>query len=337
MKKKILLILPIILAVISLNIIPNTKAFAQSSYAECLIEAESKRILYEYHSDTRMPMASTTKIVTAISVLESGIDLSKTIKIPSAAVGVEGSSVYLKENDEYSITDLLHGLMLRSGNDCALALALATDGSVEKFASRMNRTAQRAGAIESNFKNPHGLPKSGHYTTAKDLSLITAYALQNKEFSEIVATKYYQPRGWKNKNKLLGLYDGAIGVKTGYTKEAGRCLVSAACRNGLTLVCSVLNRTDTYERSMTLFNDFFAAYQKIELLKVGDSFTIEKQGQKINATARDNFSYPLLDGELSYVEKIVMPYFTPTNKEIVGKIEIFLLKRLLFCGFLYKL
>jgi D-alanyl-D-alanine carboxypeptidase (penicillin-binding protein 5/6) len=301
------------------------------------VEAESNRVLYEYHSDTRMPMASTTKIVTAISVLESEIDLSKKIKIPSAAVGIEGSSAYLKEQDEYSIEDLLYGLMLRSGNDCAVALALEVDGSIEKFASRMNKTAERAGALESNFTNPHGLPKSKHYTTAKDLSLITTYALQNKEFSKIVSTKYYKPRGWKNKNKLLNIYEGAIGVKTGYTKEAGRCLVSAAERNGLKLVCTVLNRSDTYERSITLFDDFFAAYHKEDILKEGDTFMIEKDGQKLNCETHDNFSYPLLESENSYIEKIITPYNTPLNKEIVGKIEIFLLKRLLFCGFLYKL
>ena len=125
--------------------------------------------------------------------------------------------------------------MLRSGNDCATALALRFGKTVEGFASKMNLKAQAAGALNSNFVNPHGLPQDGHYTTAKDLSLITCYALHDPIFSEIVSTRYYEPRKWQNKNKLLTRYEGAIGVKTGYTKEAGRCLVSAAEREGLIL------------------------------------------------------------------------------------------------------
>ncbi len=301
------------------------------------MDAESRRVLYESHGDTRLPMASTTKILTAISVLESGVALENTVKIPKTAAGVEGSSVYLKEGDEYSVKDLLYGLMLRSGNDCAVALALEVDGSLEKFSTRMNRTAEKAGALNSRFRTPHGLPKEGHYTTAVDLSLITSYALENDIFKRIVSTKFYEPRGWANKNKMLTTYDGAIGVKTGYTKEAGRCLVSAAERNGLRLVCTVLNRSDMYERSKKLLDDAFSSYQRVTIVEDGEVFQVQEGEKSIQGVAKKSFAYPLMEGEREYLERVVTPYYNPNHKEIVGQIQIFLLKRLLFCGFLYKI
>ena len=311
--------------------------YAETSGSECVMDADSKRILFQSRGDVRLPMASTTKIVTAISVLEAVNDLERVVSIPKSAEGVEGSSVYLKSGEEYSVQDLLYGLMLRSGNDCAVALAVAVDGSVERFSSRMNETAKKAGAINSNFKTPHGLPKAGHYTTAVDLSLITAYALQNETFKNIVSTKFYEPRGWANKNKMLRLYDGAIGVKTGYTKEAGRCLVSAVERDGLRLICSVLNCPTTYERSTQLLDDAFAAYQKVTLLSEGSTYSIEKEGKTIEGVVKEEFSYPLMKEEIEHIEIVTNPYTHPIKKEIIGQIQISLFKRLLFCGFLYKL
>lgn len=338
MKKKLSAVLfSAALLFLSFHSLSTKTAFAESVTAECVMDADSRRILYEYHGDTRLPMASTTKILTAISVLESGIELEKTVKISKQAAGVEGSSVYLKEGEEYSVKDLLYGLMLRSGNDCAVALALETDGKIENFSTRMNKTAEKAGALNSRFRTPHGLPKDGHYTTAVDLSLITSYALQNDTFTEIVSTKFYEPKGWANKNKMLNLYEGAIGVKTGYTKEAGRCLVSAAEREGLQLVCSVLNRSDTYERSIKLLDDAFSAYQRVTLLQSGEVFEIKDGHKTLCGIAKDTFTYPLMEEEKQHLETVVIPYYKPEKKEIVGQIQIFLLKRLLFCGFLYKL
>ncbi len=338
MKKKLLV--GCLLAVLGLSSVCSLSmetACASSVSAECVMEAGSRRILYESRGDTRLPMASTTKIVTAISVLESGIELEKTVKIPKQAAGVEGSSVYLKEGEEYSVNDLLYGLMLRSGNDCAVALAVEVDGSVEKFSTRMNRTAEKAGALHSRFRTPHGLPKEGHYTTAVDLSLITSYALQNDTFRKIVSSKFYEPRGWANKNKMLTLYNGAIGVKTGYTKEAGRCLVSAAERDGLRLVCTVLNRSDTYERSIKLLDDAFSSYQQVEILGKGELFEVQDGQKTLRGVAKESFQYPLMEEEKEHVERVISPYSMQGNKEIVGQIQIFLFKRLLFCGFLYKI
>ena len=278
-------------------------------------------------------MTSTTKIATAISVLDSGIDPEHVVKIPASAVGIEGSSVYLKEGDEYTIKELLFGLMLRSGNDCAVTLAEAVDGNIPAFASRMNATAQKAGAVHTRFSNPHGLPSKNHYTTAVDLSLITAYALENPLFAEIVATKYFEARHWQNKNKLLFQYDGAIGVKTGYTKAAGRCLVSAAERDGMKIICTVLNCSTMYERSSALLNDAFSMFQKTVILKKGESVAFDG-GQGI--TDRE-YVYPMSDGEQEHLEIVAKAIRSQENKKIVGEFQIYLTKRLLFSGNLYKL
>ena len=231
------------------------------SQAECVIELESGAILHAKNSDTTLPMASTTKILTAITVLECCKDLMYEISIPQEAVGIEGSSVYLQQGEKYTILDLLYGLMLRSGNDCATALALHFGGKVSDFCTKMNLVAQKAGALNSHFENPHGLPCENHYTTARDLCYITRYAMRNAAFSRIVETRFYEPKQWKNKNKLLSFYDGAIGVKTGYTKQAGRCLVSAAKRGDTVLICTVLNCAPMYERSAQLLDKAFALYE----------------------------------------------------------------------------
>ena len=311
----------------------NTKGQAIESKAECVMEVNSRRVLYESHGDLRLPMASTTKIVTAITVLENCDNLSKGFSIPSEAVGVEGSSVYLKENDVYTVEELLYGLMLRSGNDCATALALYCSGSVGDFTAKMNETAQKAGALHSNFENPHGLPAKEHYTTARDLTAISCYAMHNTVFREIVSTKFYEPRGWQNKNKMLFHYEGGIGIKTGYTKEAGRCLVTAAQRGGMTLVCSVLNSPQMYERSAQLLDDAFHAYENVKLLSKGEEFSVEGKRAKIN----EEFSFPLLEEEKELLEYKITPQKELYNKEIIGQLEILLAKRLLFSTNLYKL
>ena len=302
--------------------------------AECVIELSSGRVLYEYNGDTRLPMASTTKILTAITVIEHCKDLSQEIKIPKTAVGIEGSSVYLKAGETYTVKELLYGLMLRSGNDCAVALALHCSGSIEDFSARMNETAQRAGALDSHFVNPHGLPCENHYTTARDLSYITRYAMQNDLFQELVACKYYEDRHWKNKNKLLFTYENAIGVKTGYTKQAGRCLVSAAKQGGMTLICTVLNCTPMYERSKMLLEDAFATYKLTPLLRAGTRFSIGKEKGEV----KENYLYPLAQGEEQQLEIHTFPIEKDEkNRKILGQFGIYLSKRLLFSGNLYKL
>ena len=304
--------------------------------AECVMELTTGRVLYESRGDLRLPMASTTKIATAATILRLCEDLQEPIVIPSDAAGVEGSSVYLKVGDCYTVEELLYGLMLRSGNDCATALALRFGGCLENFSAKMNETAQMAGALHTRFSNPHGLPAENHYTTARDLSYIARYAMKNPTFREIVATQYYPPRNWKNKNKMLYHYDGGIGVKTGYTKEAGRCLVTAATRNGMTLICTVLNCPQMYERSASLLDDAFDAYQMQCLLKAGTVLPVQSRDEKRSGVVKEDYYYPLSDGENAQLE-VRTRSISSKNKEIVGQFAIYLSKRLLFSGNLYKL
>lgn len=251
---------------------PTAQARAMNrGSAILLMNAETGEVLYEERADERMEIASTTKILTAISVIEHN-DLLRVAEIPREAVGVEGSSIYLREGEGWRILDLLYGLMLRSGNDAAVALAVLTSGNTEEFSKLMNETARLAGATNSNFVNPHGLHDDEHYSTARDMAKITAYAMKNPIFREIVGSEKHVARiegsddrktqVFYNKNKLLRSYEYAIGVKTGYTKHSGRCLVSAAEKEGITLIAVVLNVGDTYGVSKGLFEKHF---QKILL------------------------------------------------------------------------
>lgn len=305
------------------------------------MEVNSRRVLYGENMHEKLPMASTTKILTAITVLENCDDLTTRFPVPEKAVGVEGSSVYLKVGDELSTEDLLYGLMLRSGNDCAEALAYHLCGNIPDFCAKMNETAERAGAVESHFLTPHGLPKAGHYTTARDLSLIASYAMQNEEFSKIVSTRFYEPCGWANKNKMLYRYDGAIGVKTGFTKQAGRCLVSAMERNGMTLVCTVLCCPQMYERSEKLLSDAFSRYENVQIVGKDAPVEVPTAKKPIAASTKENLSYPLLLEERGLIEKRIIPKNGLSGREKtgekVGKIEIYLANRLLFSENLYKL
>lgn len=249
-----------------------TYAFENTS-SEIVLDKESGRILYENNADQKRGIASTTKILTAITVIEN-CDVQEIITIDDEAVGVEGSSIYLKHGDRFKVIDLLYGLMLRSGNDSAVALSKHVAGSIEAFSSLMNDTAKKAGAINSNFSNPHGLSDENHYSTARDLALITAYALKNQTFSKISATKSYtftKEDGTKqtfiNKNKMLKNYQGADGVKTGYTKKDGRCLVSSATRDGVQLICVVLNCAPMFERSSELLDRCFNDYKNRTIFK----------------------------------------------------------------------
>ncbi len=237
-----------------------------SAGAEIAMELTTRTVLTESNADKRMPMASTTKIMTAIIIAED-CKLDEEITVPDAAVGVEGSSIYLKKDERIDVRDLLYGLMLRSGNDSAVALAIHHSGSVENFVTVMNERAKRIGADNTNFKNPSGLPDDEHYTTARDLCNIACYAMNNEIFKEVVSSKSHvgKFRSFENKNKMLYRYEGANGVKTGYTLKAGRCLVSSAERDGMDVVTVVLNCYDMYERSSAILDQCFYAYKLLEL------------------------------------------------------------------------
>ena len=314
--------------------------------AECVMEVSSRRVLYERNGEEKLPLASTTKIATALTVLYEAevcktVSLDETFSVPAAGCGIEGSSVYLKPGDQTTSRELLYGLMLRSGNDCAVTLALRTAGGVKNFARMMNETAKRAGALHTCFKNPHGLNEKGHYTTARDLTLIACLAMENEEFCKIVSTREYEPKHWVNKNKMLTEYEGATGVKTGFTKHAGRCLVSAAERSGMKLVCTLLNCGDTYGRSKTLLDDAFSSYE-FALLHGGETpVTLDLKSGKCTAVTEKDLRYPMLAAEKQYVKKVAIGFDKPLSdacgREICGQLRIYLVNNLLFCKNLYKL
>lgn len=258
------------------NSYPKVEAKEMYSSAKSMVvlETTGNNILYSKNENEKLSMASTTKIVTALTVIENCEDLDKIIEIPKSATIIEGSSIYLKAGEKLSIRQLLYGLMLQSGNDAAHALALEIGGSLENFASLMNQTSQKCGAENSNFVTPHGLDDKNHYTTALDLAKITSYALKNSTFKEIVSTRKYDIKATENntartllnKNKLLSSLEGCIGVKTGYTKKSGRCLVSACERDGMQVVCVVLNCGPMFEESAELINQAFKEYKYYEIL-----------------------------------------------------------------------
>lgn len=242
-----------------------------------LIETSTNTVIFEKNAHKKLPMASTTKIMTALCALESG-DPDRLVKVDDRAIGIEGSSIYLAKGEELTLRELIYGLMLHSGNDAAVAIACAVSGSVGDFAKLMNETAKKIGAKNTNFENPNGLDSKEHYTTAYDLALITSYALKNPEFAEIVSTytttisngdKGYD-RQLKNHNKLLKMYDGCTGVKTGFTKKCGRCLVSSAKRENTELVAVTLNDGDDWNDHIKMLDYGFENTETIRVLKKGD-------------------------------------------------------------------
>ena len=248
--------------------LPVTAPPAVSAAAAALFDPVSEEFLFLKNADVRHAMASTTKVMTALVVLERA-DLAATVVVPREAVGVEGSSIYLFEGEEITVRTLLYALLLSSANDAAAALAYHVAGSIEGFAALMNEKAAAMGLPNTHFTNPHGLYDEAHYTTARELALITAEAMKNATFAEIVATVRYEApqngtdatRLFLNHNRLLRTYEGACGVKTGFTKKSGRCLVSAAERDALTLIAVTLDAPGDWQDHAALLDWGFSEYE----------------------------------------------------------------------------
>lgn len=271
--KKFFLILVFVYLISSLSSL-TIQADVPSAKASIVMDVNTGRVLYSYNSDVKLPMASTTKIMTVLLAIEKG-KIDDIVNVSRRAATEEGSSIYLKEGEQIKLEDLLYGIMLRSGNDAAVAVAEHLCGSVENFVELMNKKAKSIGVNNTNFSNPHGLPDDNHYTTAYDLALITCYALKNESFRKIVKTQRKSISGppgvsWNraflNKNKMLWQYDGGDGVKTGYTKKAGRCLVSSATKNGWQLVSVVLNCSDWWNYSSKLLDYGFENYDNVKIV-----------------------------------------------------------------------
>ena len=241
-----------------------------SAKSAVLIEADSGKVVFEKNAEEKLPMASTTKIMTALVALEHG-DMEKSVEVNDGAVGIEGSSIYLKCGEVILMRDLVYGLMLESANDAAAAIAYEISGGIDEFAGLMNETAVKLGLENTHFTNPHGLDDESHYTTASDLAALAAAALKNDEFREIVSTyKKTIPlngdegtRLLLNHNKLLKIYENAIGVKTGFTKRSGRCLVSAAEQDGVTMIAVTLNAPDDWNDHKAMLDYGFSKFERV--------------------------------------------------------------------------
>ena len=285
------------------------KVQALSAQKAIMLDANSGRVLFEKNADSRSLIASTTKIMTALVVCEQCNVLDR-MKIPKEAVGIEGSSMYLQEGEVLTIQELLYGLMLRSGNDAAVALAIYCGGTIEGFAELMNDKAHRLGLKNTHFENPNGLDSPEHYSTAQDLATLTAYAMQNPIFAKTVSTKSITigNRTLQNHNKLLWSLDGADGVKTGFTKAAGRILVSSASRQGRRLIGVTINAPDDWRDHTALLEEGFGRYQIRVLITKGDCLgKLEIAGGtagEVALIADSDFSYALASDE---EPEIVMP------------------------------
>ena len=249
-----------------------------SAQSAILLEADSGEIVYEKNAHIPLPMASTTKIMTAIVALESA-DPNMSVKVTSESVGIEGSSIYLYDGEVLSLEHLLYALLLESANDAAMAIAIAISGTTEAFVDLMNQKALSLGLTNTHFTNPHGLDHEDHYTTAADLARLASYCMQNERFQAIVSTQrmtipLHDQEGVRlllNHNRLLRSYEGAIGLKTGFTKRSGRCLVSAAKRDGVMLIAVTLNAPDDWDDHIHMLDYGFTQFQSV-LLKSADSY-----------------------------------------------------------------
>ena len=253
-----------------------------------IYDRASGRIIYEKNGNKQTPMASTTKILTAIVTLENA-DLKETVTIESKAAGIGGSRLGLKKNDKITVNDLLYGLMLRSGNDAAVALAIHVGGSIEGFADMMNKKAEELGLTNSHFVVPHGLDNEGHYTTAYELAKMADYALNIPKFKEIVSNKsatiYINgyPKAINNTNKLLGSVSGVYGVKTGFTNGAGRCLVSSCKRGELDIITVIIGADTNNQRTADTKELIEYAFNNFSLLNIGEIIQNKfEQWKKIN-------------------------------------------------------
>ena len=278
-KLAFLLVCVMLLSVLPFSTSAHGEEIGVSAAHAILYEPATDTILFEKDKDVSAPMASTTKIMTAYVALKYG-NLGDVVTISQDACGIEGSSIYMEPGEQLSLEQLLYALLLQSANDAAAAIALHVGGTVEHFVEMMNEEAGQLGLLNTHFENPHGLDSPGHFTTAYDLAKLTAIALENDIFSKIVkTTRHSIPKGNDgdvrvliNHNKLLRMYDGAVGVKTGFTKKSGRCLVGAAEQNGLTLITVTLDAPSDWNDHTRLFDYGFSKMEN-RLICKEESFT----------------------------------------------------------------
>jgi len=308
-----------------------------SAETAVLMDGVSRRVLFNKNAHWRRPMASTTKIMTAILAMEKG-DLEEVIEVSEKAANTGGSSVWLEAGETKTLEELLYGLMLRSGNDAAVAIAEHIGGSVEEFTSMMTCKAKEIGATNTSFKNPHGLHHEEHYTTAYDMALIAAHAMNHHTFYRISSSPWavisWSEQEWDrvlyNQNKLLESYRGADGVKTGWTTPAGRCFVGSATRDDYRLIVAVLNAPDMWEDATKLLDYGYEAFQRKKLISQGQVVkTVEvkySREKQVEVMAQEDVYYPLKPGEkekIRYLFKLAEPYTAPLKSgEVMGEMKM---------------
>ncbi len=309
-----------------------------SAQSAVLLDWNTSRILYERNASLPLHMASTTKIMTAILALEKG-DMEESVVTSSRAAATGGSSIWLESGEVKTLEELLYGLMLRSGNDAAVAIAEHISGSVESFAAEMTLRARELRALDTSFRNPHGLHHPDHYTTAHDLAVIAAHAMGIKKFSDIIATQRavisWPGHPWDrhlfNQNRLLQSYRGAEGIKTGWTTPAGRCFVGSAQRGGRRLIVVFLNAPQMWEDTSLLLDYGYDDYTYRRLVGEGQYLksvpVVDGVGGKVKAVAAANFNYPLGEDEtkkVTYRFLIDERLYAPLRAgERIGELEIY--------------
>lgn len=299
--KRILTIILILIFICS-----KASAAGVSAQSAVLLDADNRRVLFEKNSTQKMGMASTTKIMTALLAIEK-CDVNEIVTVSYNASITEGSSMYLKSGEQLTVYELLCGLMLSSGNDAAVALAEHVSNSTEEFAKLMTARAKELGAYMTSFDNPNGLDSDTHYTTAQDLACITCHAMTIPLFAEIVGSVNIttQRATYSNHNKLLWMYQGITGVKTGYTKACGRCLVSSVSRNGFNMIAVTINAPDDWNDHMRLYDEAFAKYVQINTISDGDSaglIACEGADQNVPLVYSGNISLFLNEDEQKKIE-----------------------------------
>ena len=325
MKKLIILIL----LIFTIDIIP-----VKASTSSIVMDLDSGRVLYQENIKEKKLIASTTKILTAIVTLENA-SLNKEVIIGDEVLKMYGTNIYIEVGEKITIKDLLYGLLLRSGNDAAVALAVAVSGSEEEFVKLMNKKAQDIGMKDSSFTNPHGLDDdTKNYSTAYDMALLSRYAYQNKTYRKIVGTKKYVTKTkdktylWYNRNKLLSNYKYCTGGKNGYTPLAGKTLVTTASKNNLNLTVVTLNDGDEYATHKYYYEKAFKNYNNYLLLDK-NNFKIDKNFCNKEVYLKESFSYPLTALEVDKVRTVLSLENKNSKNKIVGNINIYLDKELI--------
>ena len=311
MKLRLLRLTALMLALVCLAGAATAAAPGVSAQRAILTEANSGRVLYQKDADRQSRIASTTKIMTALVVAER-CEPEEQVHVASEAVGVEGSSIYLRAGEVLTVRELLYGLLLQSGNDAAVALAVHCAGSTPAFVDLMNEKAQELGLKHTHFMNPNGLDAEGHYSTARDLSILGACAMKNDLIREITSTKTYKfgERCLSNHNKLLWRYEGAVGIKTGFTKKAGRILVSSAERGGRRLIAVTINAPDDWRDHTKLLDYGFSQFTETTLVEEGQLIRQVPllSGGSARLVAQEGFTFPLLPDEEPELRVITPPY-----------------------------